>query len=261
MEAFFQMQWWDKILTFFLLVIGIVGIVYIVLQMTKKLNTPISFKTKSGSLYLGGRSEKNSNIKISGLLVPFSSHRLFFNMMQVINTKMVYRDINPKTMTPSEHLKSIICDIFLQKCKYPIFYHNMLKFCEEAEATDGEILPMLSTRIYTWVQEYEQKARTIAWLLPDDSPVGHPHQQVYGLPECFIKAFNDWHRAHVEITLVKINDVLTSAFYPSWQLRLIVIMDHLDMIFDLTVIDAESTLTVLNGEILEELKKKLGRHV
>jgi hypothetical protein len=257
-EAFFQMQWWDKILTFFLLVLAITSIIFIILQMAKKSRTPISFKTRSGSLCLGGRPERNSNIKIPGLLVPFSSHRLFFNLMQVINTKMIYRDMNPKTMNANDNLKTTICDIFLQKCKYPTFYHNMLKFCEEAEATDGAILPSLNTRIYAWIQEYEQKARSITWLLPCDSPVGHPHQQVYGLPECFIKAFNEWHRAHVEITLLKINDVLTSAFYPSWQLRLIVIMDHLDMVFDLTVIDAENTLTILNGEILEELKKKLG---
>jgi hypothetical protein len=55
----------------------------------------------------------------------------------------------------------------------------------------------------------------------------------------------------------KIKDVLFNAFYATWQLKLIVILDHIDTAFYLTVKDAEKTINTINGKVDKEIEEKM----
>jgi hypothetical protein len=50
---------------------------------------------------------------------------------------------------------------------------------------------------------------------------------------------------------------LFNAFYATWQLKLIVILDHIDTAFYLTVKDAEKTIVSINGKVDKEIKEKV----
>lgn len=182
-------------------------------------------------------------------LIPFSQHEVFVNLLKYIERGIHFnfeKDMNP--------LKIVIAKSFLEDCKVKVFYDNLRAFVVAIELlkTEEEKINMLSTiinRIYDWIEEYNKKAEDIRIDLPDGTCI-------YGIPSVFIKKFDDWHSQHVDATVLKIKQTFYSSFYTSWQLKLIMILDHIDTAFLLTVKDAEKTLLSLNGDLEEEIQKR-----
>ncbi|MBC8410352.1 MAG: hypothetical protein H8E12_16770 [Rhodobacteraceae bacterium] len=70
-----------------------------------------------------------------------------------------------------------------------------------------------------------------------------------GIPEAVIKKFNHWHEPRVKFTIDGIKSVCSSQFYRNNRSRLAACLDICTVTFHDTVLDAERTLTSLNGEL------------
>ncbi len=185
--------------------------------------------------------------------VPLTEHSVFFNLLKNINGG-VSLEVDDSI---DEHikLKIEIAKIYLEQCKMPVFYERMKEWVEGFDDIDTNTealhrLYKIQGLIYEWVEEYSKKAETLFVVLDDG-------RSFKGLPLSFVEAFNEWHDPHVAIVMHKIKDVLFNAFYATWQLKLIVILDHIDTAFYLTVKDAEKTIVSINGKVDKEIKEKV----
>jgi len=184
--------------------------------------------------------------------IPMSEHLVFFNLKRLIEGGV------PLQLSNDNHViraKQEIAKIFIEECKLPVFYTRLKEFIHSFDVIkdDSERLSHLYsiiTYLYSWIEEYSIKAATCKVSLSDG-------RSFYGIPDSFIDKFNEWHNPHVDIVVKKIKDVLYSEFYGTWRLKLIVILDHIDTAFYLTVQDAEKTIETINGKVEKQIRDKL----
>jgi len=187
--------------------------------------------------------------------IPFTQHSVFFTLKKMIERGI---DLTGSDISPE---KEKLSKVFLEDCLSTVFYDRLqawVQALEEKAETPGDCeecmteIYTISDKIYSWIEEYNQKARAIDIVLPDGN-------FLRGIPEIFIEKFDMWHEIHIETIIARIRQVLYSDFYVTWQLKLILILDHLDTVFILTEYDAKKTLSSLNGDLEDkilELKRK-----
>jgi hypothetical protein len=81
------------------------------------------------------------------------------------------------------------------------------------------------------ITEYESKAESI------------------GIPKMVVNKFNYWHAPKVELIKKSIISICHSGFISDNSEKLSVIFNNLELLLHMTLIDAESTLYALNGEL------------
>jgi len=172
--------------------------------------------------------------------VPMLQHAVFFNLKRGMSGVKI-----PYSGTLGMKLKAEVAEAFLSKCKMKVFYEGLYGFVQEIEQckTDYEANEQLYTvldKVMFWISEYNTLASKTHVELSNG-------KVLKSIPEIFLTEFNKWHDSKVEIVAKKIRDTLYSEFYGSWQLKLIVILDHIDVAFYLTIIDAQKTILELNG--------------
>lgn len=191
--------------------------------------------------------------------IPFTDHPVFHTLKRFMNRGFEFGSAE------DQQEKLYITHIFLEECMSVVFYEKLLTWIqsiEDARATGKNGLEredhcMRLTRgitddIYLWIVEYNEKAKSIKIELPGG-------QTIYGIPEVFINKFDMWHQVHIETVIEKIRDVVYSDFYKTWQLKLLMILDHLDSVFLMTYQDARRTIAGLNGELEQEIEDKIQR--
>lgn len=182
--------------------------------------------------------------------IPLLQHNYFINLQEMIHSNCLFVS-RSECDDEEKTVKMILMKAFLRECKLPVFHDRMVEFINELIASNGACLPIMNSLIWNGVIEYEQKARTLKVNLPDK-------RVIYGIPETLVAKFNEWHSPKVDMCARKIREVLSGQFYQSWQMKVIIILEILDLAFEMTKYDANMTLASLNGEIEEEIKLKLG---
>lgn len=176
--------------------------------------------------------------------IPLIQHSIFFNLKEGMYGKNIALpfDENDKIA----EIKVTIATAFL-KCKMKVFYEKLKDFVTSIRETSDnpkkamEILHTFVDNLIFWIDLYNKQAKTLTIELPNGLVVK-------GVPDIFIQEFNKWHDVHVSTVLRKTKEILYNDFYPSWELKTIVILDVLDIAFSQTLIDAQQTLLSLNGE-------------
>jgi hypothetical protein len=187
-------------------------------------------------------------------MIPLTEHSVFFNIQKYVegNTCFELDVSNPIIKTKVE-----VATAFIQQCKLPIFYSRLRDWVAEFNlVTSGKEgltkLYSLASNLYKWVEEYSIKANDLKIELSDG-------RIFFGVPPSFINKFNELEEPLLKMILHKVHDVIYNNFYSSWQLKLIVILDHLDTWVYLMVKDAERTIETLNGHLERDIKAKLGQ--
>lgn len=170
-------------------------------------------------------------------------HRLFHILRNAQSPGFIlcstYGDSSPKCA---------INTAFVRDCKVKIFYDGLQEFFTNIEENDGGGLSKLPEKISALIDDYERAARRITIELPGG-------QLIVGVPNCYMRKFNNWHTPHVKLCLSGITEALDSRFYPDWWTRATVCMEYIAMAFDLTFEDAERTLGQLNGDLDREISE------
>lgn len=187
--------------------------------------------------------------------VPFNQHTVFFTLKKFMERGVEFETAG---MNPN---KAKITAVFLEECMSKTFYERLRDWVCKLEEMGEDDRPSasqycieeiytISDKIYQWIDEYNQRARGLRIDLPDG-------RSISGVPEVFLRKFDSWHEVHVETILYKIRQILYSEFYLTWQLKLILILDHLDTVFMLTEYDARKTIADLNGDLDREIEAKI----
>jgi hypothetical protein len=80
-----------------------------------------------------------------------------------------------------------------------------------------------------------------------------------GIPQMFIDKFQVYHQPQILILVDQINDIVTDVFHPSWQSKLIAILDVFESIYRCNFIGLNNTIRDLNGELDKFLEAEIGK--
>ncbi len=204
--------------------------------------------------------EKHKETEVAGSyhapkgVLPFTQHRYFKMMEDAMHGKSLeLKSRHPKSAY--SHLKNAAFTHFLLQCKAKVFYDMIEDYVDDVLETGGDysVLSSIKKRTERAIKSYEEKARSSHVQVSETEYLIH-------IPELMITKFNDWHQPHVDLTVERLDHILQSQFYPSWQLKLISILDTFEIIFGVTFNYAEYSLMDLNGDLdaalLSELAEK-----
>lgn len=250
-----SLPWYIQLLQIGIPVLGMSTLVFaigkIVTSVSKKTN--IEYNKEKGILKILRNKDKDispdSKIIEDKKLPPISQHQIFLTLKDAIERNLC---IDSDLESSCSDEKLMIHEVFIRECKCQVFYDELKKFIDEIQISrdPNNFLYSITDKIYEWIQEYNDKARGIKIIF-------NSGKIIYGVPEIYIRKFDQWHDAHIGAVLQKIRGVLHSDFYKSWKLRLFVILEHLDMAFILTFQDAEKTLGELNGELDRAITERI----
>lgn len=181
----------------------------------------------------------------------FMEHRFFRLMDKALDGKVVKLKAKSAS-TEMADIKNKAFSYFLFECKTRIFRDMIEEFVNDCLCTFGkrEILSSIIQRTSRAIHNYEAAARKAQVEIDKD-------RILLNIPDIMIDKFNEWHQTHVDITLNKLESIVESQFYPTWQLKLISILDTFETIFAVTFDYAEYSLSTLNGELDDALKKNI----
>lgn len=146
--------------------------------------------------------------------------------------------------------KDCVNIVFLRDCKFRIMQEEMFSFIKEATRTEGKNLDTLPTFINHIIDTYEEVSKSIRIELTNGTII-------YGVPNCYINKFNNWHSEHIKICIEGINSVISDKLYTNWKFKASTLLEHLYFIIQLTLLDAQRTLSQLNGDLDKEIEEKL----
>lgn len=155
----------------------------------------------------------------------------------------MHMQIAISTVIPAIHMDTLQkrdCMVDFLLIKFSVFIDIARNFCKTKVASGltkngDQWLCELQDAIVKGVKEYEDKARKT------------------GVPEIFIKHFNDRHVGRVSETLDLLSAISKSDIFHNNAMRTWAALDILTAIFNSTLIDAEHTMRRMNGEIDEAL--------
>lgn len=185
-------------------------------------------------------------------LIPLNQHSVFITLQSLMergvlisNSENVSRE---KLRLNNEFLNIKFTTIYESTKEW---IDNILRYRKEGleDELQKELYGIIE-RIYQNITTYNSKALTKKIYFDDG-------RYLLGVPELYIKKFDEWHNSHVGMIIEKYRQVLYSDFYPTWEFKTIVILDHLETSINLIKIDAERTLNSMNGELDEEIQKSL----
>jgi len=202
------------------------------------------------NVYVGDQPNEGPYRSPKGVL-PFSQHRFF----KIMDDAMKGKNFQLKSKHPQtkhQYLKNIAFTHFIINCKTKVFYDMIEDYVTDVLDSNGEytVLASIKKRTERAIKTYEDKARTSSVRVEDNKYLAH-------IPELMITKFSEWHQPHIDLVMERLDHILQSQFYPSWQMKLISILDTFEIIFEVTFDYAECSLMDLNGDLDAALIKEL----
>lgn len=183
--------------------------------------------------------------------LPFTEHRFFRVMERAMEGRSV-KLVSKHEANEMTEIKNKAFSYFLFQCKTKIFYDMIRDYVDQVLRYRGqrEVLVSIVKRTKTAINDYEDMARRAQIDLGND-------QILLGVPDLMIDKFREWHQLHVDLLLERVDDILVSTFYASWQMKLISILDEYETIFSVTFDYAKESLIDLNGDLDAALEKNI----
>lgn len=174
-----------------------------------------------------------------------SEHVFFIEM-----DKWVKYDLN-KIKISSES-KRIVVTKFL-KIKFKTFTRLLKDYITNAEQilntnSDYKCDDIIEL-FFRGIDEYNSLAR--------ETEIRIGNRIMKGVPEIFIRKFDEWHTPHIEIVVESIKNIINNEIYIDEYIKLIAILEVFYIAFRLTILDAMQTLNDINGELDKEIEEKL----
>lgn len=103
---------------------------------------------------------------------------------------------------------------------------------DEIFLCDSELLNANTKAIAAVVKEYELRWKQL------------------GVPKIAIQKFAKWHNERVKYIMENVKDIVNSTYYDTQKEKMAAILCSYSFMVDVTIVDAERTLRVLNGELV-----------
>jgi hypothetical protein len=180
------------------------------------------------------------------IVLPFTDHNFFNLLRRVIHTGVVIQ-------TKSE-IKTQVITAFL-KIYASILLEKMSTWTELVKSTDGLNLSDITKVRGDMTTSYIDLAKITSVSVT----LNNKSYLLKGIPSIFIERFTEHNAPAVYILMEQVADVITDVFHPSWQSKLIAILDIFESIFRSTFLSLNATIRELNGELDRFLESEIGK--
>lgn len=201
-----------------------------------------------------GDNGDNSWYKPLDGMIPITSHSFFTSMLKAEQGRVVQLKTKNFKHCPEDimAMKNATFTHLLFKVHAPIIREMVEEYVKECIRTHGDrgILASIDRRVVTAISRYEADSRKTHVDVGDG-------KFILGIPDIMIATFNKWHQPHIDILLARVENILISQFYPTWQLKLISILGVFETVYAVTFEYAEYGLMELNGELDEAMQSHL----
>lgn len=238
-----------SLIAFIILIVVAVSIIITIIILVIKKIGKLSVKKGDIEVSIDNQKEKiiekvvevNKNKREKSL-----SEHIFFIEME----KWAKHDIN-KIKIDSENKKIIVTNFL--RIKFNTFQKLLKDYIINAEQilsinNDYKCDDIIGLFL-KGIEDYNNEAKVV------EIRIGN--RIMKGIPETFIKKFDEWHTPHIEIVTESIKNIINNEIYADEYIKLVAILEVFYIAFRLTILDAMYTLNNLNGELDKEIEERL----
>jgi hypothetical protein len=176
---------------------------------------------------------------------------MFINLKAVMDRGLDFSVVND---TLGFSLKAYLCKIFIEKCRTPVFYTKLREFLEKLNSLENDqtklaFLFSFPDVLYQARDEYTKIAKSYDYTIRNVC--------ISGIPHSLVERYKEWNEGHLDIAIQKMKQAIYSSFYKTWQMKIIMCFEILDTVFLFLSSELENTINSLDGEIDEEIEKKI----
>jgi hypothetical protein len=238
----------SQIVNFVFIIISLVLVFFGIYVLVKTIKLRI--KTKKAIIStspLNKIEQNNKNIKDVNLAeeenVPSLLHHRIFNVISGTQSDSIFN-------IDSDNFKTAIGLTFLKKCKYFVWEKELKEFVENIENARDEVFN-LTKKFVDIEKEYTRLAESTNVTLPNGIILPR-------VPKIFVEKYEKDNKLFKEEALRNLEAILNSRYYDGWRERAIACLDILCLVFSNDIIIADWSISMLNGELDDEISKMIG---
>jgi hypothetical protein len=177
-------------------------------------------------------------------IMPFTEHNFFSLLRRVIHNGV---DIRSKSEIKTQVIASFITTYSM------VLFEKMGEWVDGVVKSEGKRLSDISSVKMAITTRYIEQAATFNVL------INYKNKKLVlkGVPQIFIDKFQSYHKPQILILVDQVNDIVTDVFHPSWQSKLIAILDVFESIYRCNFIGLNNTIKDLNGELDKYLESEM----
>jgi hypothetical protein len=177
-------------------------------------------------------------------IMPFTEHNFFSLLRRVIHNGV---DIRSKSEIKTQVISSFITTYST------VLFEKMGDWVDTVVKSEGKQLSDISSVKMDITTRYIEQAATSNVL------INYKNKKLVlkGVPQIFIDKFQSYHKPQILILVDQVNDIVTDVFHPSWQSKLIAILDVFESIYRCNFIGLNNTIKDLNGELDRFLESEI----
>jgi hypothetical protein len=177
-------------------------------------------------------------------VLPFTQHNFFNLLRRVIHNGVV---IQSKSEVKAQVITSFITTYS------SVLLDKMSEWVKVVVETEGQRLSEISS------VKMEISTRYLEQAAISNVLIKYKNRKLVlkGIPQIFIDKFQIYHKPQILILIDQINDIVTDVFHPSWQSKLIAILDVFESIYRCNFIGLNNTIKDLNGELDKFLEAEM----
>lgn len=177
-------------------------------------------------------------------IMPFIEHNFFSLLRRVIHNGV---DIHSKSEIKTQVISSFITTYST------VLFEKMSDWVNVVVTSEGKQLSDIASVKMGITTKYIEKAAASNVL------INYRNKKfiLKGVPQIFIDKFQSYHKPQILILVDQVNDIVTDIFHPSWQSKLIAILDIFESIYRCNFIGLNNTIKDLNGELDQFLESEI----
>jgi hypothetical protein len=184
------------------------------------------------------------------ILCQYTSENYIFNLYNETLRLGVRNDSEEEAQ-----FKKLVASKYLHLCLFKVLGEHVKKWITDLvdEVSHTKNYTKIPATFYT-ISQYITQYKSEAYREGKSIEFRFQDKQFYGIPSKFMTRFNDWSDTNMIRVYNMISDVLYST-QNNWFARTIELLDLLEVIFMMLHDQMDATLTILNGEITNFLKR------
>jgi hypothetical protein len=169
-------------------------------------------------------------------VLPFTEHNFFNLLRRVVHNGVV---VQSRSEVKAQVIKSFISTYST------VLHDKMVAWVSSVVETEGQSLSDISSVKMDISSRYLELSAVSSVLIT----YKNRKLVLKGVPQLFLDKFQLSHQPQVLILVDQISDIVTDVFHPSWQSKLIAILDVFESIYRCNFIGLNNTIKDLNGEL------------
>ena len=219
------------------IIVTIVLYKFLKVMKIKKINTKYGsaeFVSPNDKIELPNEVENQNNLVEYSY--KFCEHNYFHLLNRVINLGAV-----------------IDCASYVKKCYInellkiysKAMYEDLILWVENVIKNEGSNLSSITSVLSHVESQYTKTAKTLEFKIY----LNNETYNIQGIPEFLVQKFKSRYDPNQHTLMDQLLDIITDKFHPSWESKLVSMLDIMESLYRTNFVSLDNTLKSLNGEL------------